>query len=544
MFDIFNIFYRITYPVNYMLQFLAKFVPGGKKLASISLAAKVALSLWIPLLIFAGLHVYWAIAYDDWTAPFVELFGDKWVGTGVVVLLCMIFPVVVYWMVRLISVERIEIFPDIDRPWDEGVAKLGEIGVDPKRTPLILVLGTDTFEASQRLHQESLINLEAKGVPAGESYFLHWYAGADAIFLHLSEVCRTSLAVRNERKSSSKESGKLSIQYSQTIGGDDLDSDYFSGETMGGTQVATLDSGSFDSDKYGGTLTGDEDVEFDSDGSLDTISESKPSTSAESSVINENKMYERLEYFSWLLRKLRDDEVPIDGVLVTVPFSILEKKSTAVDNYVHEDLKQLQENLGANFPVTIMFSEMHEVEGFVNLAAGLGSKKANASRFGWGFEIENLPTQEDLQTLAQAACDSFQKQIYETYRRQSLENIPTNKKLFSLLSRLNLGVQDRISKFLQTICISPDNVDPSDYLSLAGCYFAATGKPEVEEFAFVNGVLKKSIDSCECTNWNIDSRNSNSVYRGLAGIFSVLAAGCFIAIVYLIVTAYMGPSNV
>jgi hypothetical protein len=526
MFDIFNIFYRITYPINYFLQFIGRFIPGGKSLSGISLATKVALTLWIPVLLGVSAAIWFV-----WRNPsaFNRAFSSP-VMLGLVILLTLVFPIVIYWMVRLISTERIQLMPDIDEPWRQGVAELQRLGIDPQRMPLMLVLGTDDFESTRALHQDSYFKLELAGVPQGESFFLHWYAGAKAVFLHAKQVTRASANLPSLRKSQRLAGKGPAMEEAATIGGNDSIGSFatFQPTETGEDFAKSMEGGGFQAQ---GTLTGEE-VPFDM--ALTPNPGINVSHLVESSLPNQAVLNERLTYLCGLLKKLRGDEVPIDGVVVVAPFKVVMDKGAPFSSYIQEDLSQLRAELGSNFPVTVLISEMQEVEGFVNLAAGLGSVPQMA-RFGKGFNLENVPTADQMSLLARSACESFQQHIFQAYAKQTLDNQVSGKRLFRLLSRITTESVNKISAFLQRITLPPPNVDPRDYLAITGCYFAATGKKELSEFVFLNGVVEKAISNCENTSWTAPTQRRDQIYKGWAGVcwfLSLLAVGG------LMVTAY------
>lgn len=526
MFDIFNIFYRITYPINYFLQFLARFVPGGKKLAGISLATKVALSLWIPVLLGVAAAL-WFVRSDS--IRYNQAIENR-LYFGLVVILSLIFPFVIYWMVRLISTERIQLMPDIDEPWKQGVAELRRLGIDPQRMPLLLVLGTDDFEKSRAVHQDSYFKLELAGVPQGENFFLHWYAGAKAIFLHAKQVTRASANLPSLRKGQRK-AGKGPVhEEAATIGSNESIGSFASfAQTETGEGFAEpIQLGAFQAQ---GTLTGEE-VPFDMAMTPNPGIQVKDIVA--SNLPNQAVLDERLRYLCGLLKKLRGDEVPIDGVIVVAPFGVMMEKGAPFSSYIQEDLAQIREELGSNFPVTLLISEMQDVEGFVNLAAGLGNVPQLA-RFGKGFLLENVPTADQMTALARTACESFQQHVFQAYAKQTLGNQETSKRLFRLLSRITTESVNKISSFLQRITLPPPHVDPRDYLAITGCYFAASGRKEQGEYVFLNGVVEKAIGNCENTSWTAVSQRRDRTYKGWAGVCWFLSLLCLAG---LAVTGY------
>lgn len=519
----FNAIYYVTDPIRRIFRMLARFIPGSKRFGGISIAAKVALAIWIPMVIAAIV----VLIIDIRSGTEREAFYSQGQLIPVIIFLVLL-PFAAYWFVRLLSMDKIQLYPSIEDPWNAGVAALRERGIEPKTTPLILVLGTDEFDRSQAIHSDSFFNLEVDGVPGGDTHFLTWFAGSKGIFLHLRQVCRTSVSQQSLRESLGGAAAGVNPGIARTLEADSLDDYSGIDDTEIAPPTQTLSEEDFGA-SYGGTLTGDEPVrDFD----VPDDEEAKPDAQETESGVHEDRLRERLAYTCHLLKKLRGDEVPIDGIIVTVPIKLIERNHFAVAQNIREDLVQLRACLGANFPITFLVNDVHEVKGFVKLSSMLG-RKAHMSRFGKGFVVENVASSENMDDLASAGCESFKDWIYRAFGQSSTNNVQPNVELFGLLSKISLGFSDKLSVVLRKIASPPEGVSSLDYHSVTGCYFAATGRKDLGELAFVNGVVEKSIDNCENTTWTEEKQRRESILGGVAGFIVLLIIICIAAMIWI-----------
>jgi type VI protein secretion system component VasK len=229
-----------------------------------------------------------------------------------------------------------------------------------------------------------------------------------------------------------------------------------------------------------------------------------------------------------LIRDLRRDEYPINGVLVAVPFSMMDARSTLVADYVRDDLHQLQTEFGIDFPVTFVLSEMQQVAGFSHVADGISEQMRSSSRLGHGFDIQTIPTRARLQELADAVVETLEQLVYKTYHRFSVERESASRQLFELLAVTHSGLRQRLSAFLQQSLMPTDEQPEGDNLSLTGCYLAATGSRHSEELMFTNGVIKKVIDSRDNVAWNQSTLMRQYQTSKIAGVILIVSISLLI----------------
>ena len=534
-----QIVHSITNPFRALGRWLGRIVPGGKRFGGFSFAAKLTLAIWIPLVI-AVIILAWNLGMPHMTPQFMEDM-QGWMRTVIVVVALIVFPFSTYWTIRLFSAEKIKLYPQIDGPWEQGVEQLQKLGIDPKVLPLILVIGPDSTELSETLHAKSYFKLEIEGVPSGDGQFLSWFAGAKGIFIHLRHTCRTSIlqsSVQNASPSPAGGGGGPAPGPIKTIQAESLDVGEFwdqdSDDYGSPTAVGSFESSTEDSNIFGGTIESDH---FAMD--VDTETTQVDPTQVEIPVgpqdVHEDQIAERLDYVCRLLRRLRGDEVPVDGVLISLPVDSIESNSKQNAMSIHQDLAQLRNQLGANFPVTMLVSEMQQNKGFIQLAALMNRRVDN--RFGKRFACESFPTPEQMSQLAKAACESIQDRIYRAYGKPS-NDATKLRELFSLLCKIRLGFDQKLETVLTKIGTPPEGTSAQDYHSLTGCYFAATGHPSRGESAFINGVIEKAIANCENTAWTEATQRREIVLKGFASVFVISALTALGATTWLLLSHY------
>ena len=129
----------LTWPLRMLVELTMGFVPGSKRMLSLSLPARVA------LLVAVFLVVCVATAFVAFYQTENRASWNYWVNpvrVTVIAVLLVVIPVVVYQVLRLWLTGVRSRFPDIDEAWRAGLAELQRCGIDLAETPIFLILGS------------------------------------------------------------------------------------------------------------------------------------------------------------------------------------------------------------------------------------------------------------------------------------------------------------------------------------------------------------------------------------------------------------------
>ncbi len=389
---------------------------GG--LAQMSVAGIAGLLTFLFLTIVAVVFVLtsiWGSGSID-TARYFQL--DYIIGF---VLIDIVTPIAVYYTVKFWMQEAGERFPEIENAWNEGVAELRRRGFDLHRTPLYVVLGSESSLKDQYLFAASGLDFAFTHFPKGRGLPLRWYASEDAIFVVLSHVgCLSDLARSASDVVSSRRvevpvrgPSAAAVGASATCwpGEDEsLISDMDSGIIKPGAKGAA-DVG------YTGTLS---------------LEESAPGVSAMPAGGNPHKgqpqligptrertdlEQRRLTFLCRLANEQRRPFCPINGVLLLLPINLilLDDNGTFIRNAVRSDTSILLQRFGLRFPIIPLVTGWEDDVGFQELRRRIEKMEPGTvvkHRFGKGFgrgnSISDPPVKDQLAAMCMQACRSFE----------------------------------------------------------------------------------------------------------------------------------------
>lgn len=481
----------------------------------------------------------------------------SWPRLLLVALLLIVIPIVVFRAVTLWVMGVGPRFVDIDFSWRAGVEALAKRGMDVKSAPLFVIVGGGSDKLRKNLMSavgtEFLVNGEPD-VPAP----LHWYASKDAIYLYLDNASWTNMAARRHRIASQSQqqgrpgpalpgdapaSGKRPIistlmpgagmsgaAPTQTLSGQSVP-DLFSGgpklpsdETIAPSTPAPKPAAPARKPAYIGTLSPDAVAPVDvpaaggSRQAAPVARRARPSASAESSL-----QLRRLEAVCSKLRLHRQPVCPVNGMLVLLPFDLLQASRAdieEVERALAGDLSTARRELQLRCPVTALVVAMEQEKGFCELIRRLGRDHAAKQRFGQRFDIRREATVEELRKFSSYACGVFEDWVYTLFRDEKVLSHPGNPSLYNLLCKVRRSFQARLSDVLSKGFGYDPNSD-SEPLYFSGCYFAATGS-QPERQAFVSGVLAKLREEQEELEWTDEALVDDS-RRGLIAIIGWVA---------------------
>jgi uncharacterized membrane protein len=282
-----------------LITFIAKFFTAVGRLPGEflrqSLATRIA-SVVAAVLVTAVFLAGMAMVLQGET----QLMPQWWYPGRVILILLLLalIPLCVYQAARYWLMRDNSLWPDIDASWTAALAELSRQQIDIRNTPLFVLLGSDGRDVEQSLMRDTTLAFKVYAAPPGSAP-LHIYGSSEGIILCLSDIGQTSLVCSRLR----------------------------SAETVRDPAPAEMSGGNW-----------------------------SPATSADLLSAAERKVaMNRLQAFSTLLLKTRDNIAAINGVAVVVPISLQSDAShdfAAMGDAVGEDLLLLQESLGLRAPVS------------------------------------------------------------------------------------------------------------------------------------------------------------------------------------------------
>jgi hypothetical protein len=509
----------ITAPIRLLLAAPRKLLDSSRRLAGLSLPARVAVLTAIVLVlvvVFAVLGFFYSPKRLFWQAYFTPT------RCIAIAALLLIVPWVLYKALQLWLEGEVSPYPDIDRAWKAGLEELDRQGIDLNQVPLFLVLGTSGLRQEKALFDAARLDLGMREIPAGAAP-IHWYAGPNGIYLVCSAIgCQSRIAalggeaMSSERSHAAPRRDAGSIRGTVVVGTQGL-----SGTSLGtpARQGSPAPSGkmAIQGTMMIGSQSGGDDGE-----SAAPVDDKRVIKLEQAEVIGEER---RLAYLARLVRRARQPLCPINGILNLVPFGMIQRSSpdaAAVERATRSDLGTLGRTLMVRCPATALVTGIEEESGFRELLRRVGRERALNQRFGKGFSVSNVPLGERLEAVAIHACGAFEDWIYNLFREADSLSKPGNAKLYSLLCKIRHRVQERLARVLiGGYSCDPDDAPAEDGLRFGGCYFAGTGESE-ERQAFVSAVVGKLQEQEEELQWTDEALRQDDRFHWASQLVLVL----------------------
>ena len=446
-------------------------------------------------------------------------------------------PIAVYYTVHFWMQEAGERFPEIENAWNEGVAELVRRGFDLHRTPLYLVLGSESSLKDQYLFAASGLDFAFTHFPKGRGLPLRWYASEDAIFVVLTHVgCLSDLARSASDVVSSrrvevpvKGPSAASVGVSATCwpGEDEsLVGDMDSGVMKAAAPARSADVG------YSGTLNLEDSVVATTAplaagqgkrGQPQLIAPSRDRVDLEQ---------RKLTFLCRLANEQRRPFCPINGVLLLLPINLilLDDNGTFIRNAVQSDTSILLERFGLRFPVVPLVTGWEDDLGFQELRRRIEKHEPGAVvkyRFGKGFgrgnSISDPPVKDQLGAMCMQACRSFEDWVYKLFKDPKSLASPGNRSLYSLLCKVRRYLYPRLDNVVVEGLGCEDQESAPLVPVMVGTYFAAAG-PHEDTRAFANKVFSRLLEVNEELEWTPDAEAANQRYYtiGYASLFIAL----------------------
>jgi hypothetical protein len=433
-------------------------------------------------------------------------------------------PIATYYLVRLWLEGDVSKYPDIDEAWDAGVAALAEQGLDLSDLPLYVVLGAANEEQTTALFSASRVTTTVTGAPRGPSP-LRWYASADGIYLVCSGLGRLGRL------------SELAVTTASTGGrgaaaGASIAATMVAGVSAPRQTTAPTDFPSESAQAVGpiyGTLVagGGPDVRT-------TQVEAAPVSSGMSRK-DADEQTDRLEYAMHRLRRARQPYCANNGLLTVLPHAVLGNVAFAreVPEAVRADLNSVRTACRVASPVTMLVSGMEAEAGFTELVRRVGVERARSSRFGKGFDVWNVASDENMDALSLHACGSFEDWVYTLFASDDGSEPRSNGKLYDMLCRVRRHLQPRLRGVLVNgYAIEAESGEGGPRL-FSGCYFAATGRQAGQQ-AFVRSVFDKLGQTSEDLQWSDEALREESAYRWVLWALTAVHAIMLIAVLFLL----------
>lgn len=492
-------------------------IAAPRRLMGLQPPMRAALLLAL-FLIFCTLLVVVVFTIRDDVPHADVLRNPRWIVSVLMVLI--ITPVATYYMVRLWLEGDVSRYPDIDRAWEDGISALAENGIEVRDLPLYVILGIPNEAAASSLFSAARLVPIVAGVPRGPGP-LHWYATEQAIYLvctsmgRMGRLSQLAAAASPTQRSSSAGGGSSDITATMVVG-----SARDTGDFAGPSPPGTIS----ESSSIYGTLVAS------GGGSEEGGGGATPQPVA-SSGLSRKEAEEQSDRLHYLLGRLRNDRRPYcanNGVLSILPHRVLSDITYAKDaaDAVQADLATVRQASQVASAVTVLVSGMEAEPGFTELVRRVGVDRSQNSRFGKGFNVWNLASDENLDALSAGACGSFEDWVYTLFADSGNEQ-DSNGKLYAMMCRVRRHLQPRIRAALVSGFAEEGEGGPPRLFS--GCYFAATGAGAQEQ-AFVRSVFEKLSQLSEDLQWDDAALGEEDGFRWTTRLLTVVNAVLLVAV--------------
>lgn len=250
---------------------------------------------------------------------------------------------------------------------------------------------------------------------------------------------------------------------------------------------------------------------------------------------------QELYYLGDLLRRIRRPVCPTNGILTLLQFESIHSSTIELDELkkaLRSDVQTLMASTGLRSPVTTLVVGLEKERGFRELVRRVGKERAIAQRFGRRFDVQSIPTKNELASLAVLACSVFEDWAYSLFREEQSLTKPGNTRLYELLSKVRCSWKSKLSEILSdSFAVEAGRLGSSSPLLYSGCYFAATGE-SADRQAFVKGIMEKLIEEQELVEWSDATLYRHKSQQWNATIGMVLTAILLVLLIVQLVLSY------
>jgi len=516
--------HTITTPIRAFYYVLSELNPGFSAVSRWSLAFKWALLSLTFLLI-----IWFAAFIKHWLD--VDRSAMDWLKWDLIALpfLCVI-PFLVFYFVKYLMMVEVSRYPDIDRIWTESIRDAANKGIFITNTPLFLVLGV-----SKQREASTVVNLMGLDftvhVPSAGESPISVHACSQGFFVFLNQcncVSRLSMAstVASVASPIKEDSGIPPTEVSGTIDANQFGAMRFPMSVSAAASPVAHSSPI----QPGGTMLLDESHDLSE--FWKTAVTSKQLASQD--VVD---CEDRMRHVCKLIRNSRLPLCPINGIVSTLPFELVESSSGQLQIAIQKDLTILRQELQVRCPNTALVTGMESEDGFIELIKRLPPSQSSENRFGKGCDLWVAPEAGRLDAIAIHATAAFEDWIYMLFQEENALKKQHNSRLFMMLCRVR-GV---FAENLRSVISRGFGYDPKIEPHLAyeqflfgGCYFAATGSGPTQQ-AFVKSVFAKTLQQEGELEWAPAARRVDNYYHFLANLAALCGTIALIAIAAMLV---------
>ncbi len=464
----------------------------------------------VVILVFIGLAILQAYEVGPFKVNFrhpldnTRIWGDwfnKYFFWSTLWLLFVAACLLIRYIIKLLSVETIEKFPDILDAWAEGMDALDRAGMDFRNSPVFVMVGL-THEAEHNFETATEANwrdvrpaLDDRTAP-----LRFWLHKEDAIYVSLPGVCATSRQsekppLGSEKSVSDPSQTEAPLSVTGTITPDQLPTpddrvlgtmmmqdmaQYPVGRTMpAGTIAQTLSADELEQVRQAGS---DQTMMPDSGGA----SKLYPPTLTPEEI---EESGDRMAFFCSLCSRERGLLSPINGAAVLMPLQYAQADAPLNISATRQDLEILHQRFELLFPVLYLYGGLEKLPGlpeFLRRGNTLNPRFVN-SRGGARFRLGNSVDEESATAVTDKGVQWFRDWTFKGFERDL--NSPENRKLFHFLR----GIESRREELRRWLLQTFPEIPGREPARLAGCYFAALGRAGTQS-GFVPGALNRFLE--------------------------------------------------
>jgi hypothetical protein len=459
-------------------------IPGS--IASWSLPSRIALAVGG----FQVVAVLLAVAVMFLPGQDTNVFQAWWRPGKLLALglLLLLTPVIVYQAAKFWLERDAPRWPDLLDAWQAGLTELSRQGIDLADFPLFLVLGTPDDGLERRL-LENASGLGAVTAAPSPAAALHFYAGAEGVFLCLTAACQTSEAVRRHRGQPG--SSGVAVQSRQPVASNDVHGTISIDQVMQAAAAPETAASPppVDRDLINATIQIDS-IAPDSSATLPLCF---PRPTATLTSDDRDTLAQRLAYVCELIKRHRGGLAPVNGLLVALPAGMTggSYDTAGIGRGIGDDFISLGKALGLQAPVTFLVHGLEEDRGFLELLRRMPAAE-RGSRLGQRVAVGLSPSYEQFGVVAAKACGMVEDLILgRLLRSPGILEEQNNADLVGLACRLRYDLSGRLTAILRRAFSGSDDEDALPLL--AGCYLGGCGK-QPDQRGFVSGVFEKIFD--------------------------------------------------
>ena len=516
----------VIHPLRMVAFWISKVIPGLKKVASWSLATRIALLVFLALTIIS-VGILLSINYNR------ELQTKDLLTWVIVIGLVVLISFATYFLVRLLQQKDVSDYPEIDDAWDQGLDALRKAGIDIKQTPIYLMIGNSNSAAAANFMAATKFNLNVNNAPGG-SAALHWYANPNGIFLFCTQAnCLSVLHDRIANPSSDSPISPVGVETDVApAGGGDPNA-----TLTGDVGLPQADEESSVNVGHTGTIVATEQSDYDFPEPEADTQTGTVKTSVSLTVNEANLSAKKLEHVCKLLRRIRQPVCPANGIMALCSYDLIKSHSPEIQTALQRDLETMRNGLKLRCSVTFFVTDMQSEGDFSELVTRVGEKVARDSRIGKGFNVWADPTDQNLSAVARHACGLVEDFGYKFFRERNWSsNEVGNRKLFALICKIRGRFSDALSDILSNAIgynVERDQKLVDQTLLFNGCYFGATG-PSNDEHAFVKSTVIRMMEQEEELAWTDDAVSEDTRCQMLANVFGLIGLISLIALIWII----------